>query len=93
MRRTHICPITGSNWDQQDQEPRNFTQPEAQVPFCLGLCPEQTLAILQPVPKHPEEDPLPGTLILPGPQDHRILGSQEFGHTKISGSQRQLDSQ
>jgi hypothetical protein len=30
-----------------------------------------------------------------GPQtlDYRIPGSQEFGHTRISGSQRQLDSQ
>ena len=40
---------------------------------------------LLPVPQHPEAAPLPGTLTSPG--------SQELGYTRISGSQRQLNSQ
>ena len=61
------------------------------VPWAdLGHKLEQTP---QPVPQHPEEASLPGTLTLLGPQNLRIPGSQEFGHTSISGSQRQFDSQ
>jgi hypothetical protein len=47
----------------------------------------------QPVPQVPVEVPFPGTLTHPGSRDHRNQGSQEFGHNRISGSQRQLDSQ
>jgi hypothetical protein len=43
--------------------------------------------------QHPEAAPLPGALICTGSQDSKILGSQELGYTKISGVQRQLDSQ
>jgi hypothetical protein len=59
----------------------------------------------QPVPQHPEEAPLQGTLICPGSQElchtkisrsQRQLVTQEFWHTqdhRIIGSQRQLNSE
>jgi hypothetical protein len=46
--------------------------------------------MLQPAPQHPEAVPLPGTLTS---WHHSITASQELGQTRISGSQRQLDSQ
>ena len=44
-------------------------------------------------PRSPEEILLPGVLTHQGSQDLRIPGSQEFGHTRISESQRKFDCQ
>jgi hypothetical protein len=46
--------------------------------------------ILQPAPQHPDTALLPGALTCPGLEDYRITGAW---HTRISMSQRKLDSQ
>ena len=57
------------------------------LPVCLGQCPEQTLGINSKAttPRGSSTPRRSNTL--------RIPGSQELGHTSISGSQRQHDSQ
>jgi hypothetical protein len=55
----------------------NSTISMVQVPSDLGRCLEQRAQTLQPVPQHPEEVPLPGTIACPEPQDGRTPESQD----------------
>ena len=71
-------------YQEEDLLPNTLTLPGSQN----NRFPEQTLdANSAASSTTPEKAPLPGTLTCPGSQDHRITGSQEHGHTRISGSQ------
>ena len=53
----------------------------------------KTFYSLEIVPQHLEGVPVPGILTSPKSQNPSIPGSQGLGHMRISGSQRQPDSQ
>ena len=57
--------------------------------LCLNLCSEQNMDT-NSIPSHTtsKRRSIPRCF-----NTHRIIGIQELGHTRISGSQRQLDSQ
>jgi hypothetical protein len=68
---------------------RNLTQPVARDPSGLGSCPEQTLGKNSAAsPKTSRESSTPRHS-----NTTRITESQELGHTRISGAQREFDSQ
>ena len=86
---TTSVPILGVTGTSGTQACRNSVKPVAPFPSSLGWCPEQTLGPnLAASPTTPRSSSSPRCSNTP-----RIPGSQELGHTRISGSQRQLDSQ
>jgi hypothetical protein len=55
----------------------------------LGQCPEQTLGTTSPTTPRGSSTPRCSNMPrITGSLDHRITGSQELGHTRISGSER-----
>ena len=64
-------------------------QPVSQVPSGLSLYPEQMLS----ASSTPNPTTTRRNLTLRCSNTARIVGSQELGHTRISGYQRQLDTQ
>jgi len=69
----------------------------AQVASCLSRCLEQTLGTnssASPITPRGRVTPRHSNMPrIPASQDLGIPGSQGLGHTRISGSQRQLDFQ
>jgi hypothetical protein len=85
-------PNTGSNWDRLDTSMQKLHHTIDIASFrsvCASALSRHCAQSPQPVPKHPKAAPLPGAQTLPGSEDHR---TQDFGHTRISRSQRQLNS-
>ena len=78
-----ICPNTRSNWEQQDSGAQELHPTRDTDPSSLGWCPQQTLsANSEASPTTPRGSSTPRHSNTP-----RIPGSQELGHTRISGSQ------
>ena len=93
-RHSNTLMIIGSEVRRTWHLSQHPAQPELRVLSSLGQGPEQTLgANLHPVSLFPEEAAVIDALTQLGSQDHRITGSLELGHTSISRSQREIDSQ